>query len=238
MSRVFSMSGLGMTAVASGPEPLSPMLSDGGYANDPGTALLFKLNEGDGTVIHDESSFGNLGLAHGTEWTTGKYAKALLLDGIDDHIQVPASPSLAISSTLTLEAWIFPLGELDGVGTIIVKPDSYLLEALEGADPKFRAGIWRNGASQKVTSTSRLTRGDWQHVALVYDGVTMRLYLDGRLDAERAITGAIDANLADVFIGAHPFGTPSRAATLVLDEVRISNVARAAEELDPNREAA
>jgi len=238
VSRVFSMSGLGMTAVASGPEPLSPMLSDGGYANDPGTALLFKLNEGDGTVIHDESSFGNLGLAHGTEWTTGKYGKGLLLDGIDDHIQVPASPSLAISSTLTLEAWIFPLGELDGVGTLIVKPDSYLLEALEGADPKFRAGFWRGGASRKVTSTSRLTRGAWQHVAFVYDGVKMQLYLNGRLDAERAITGAIDANLSDVFIGAHPFGTPSRAATLVLDEVRISNVARAAEELDPNREAA
>lgn len=238
MSRVFSISGLGMAAVASGPEPLSPLLHDGGYANDPGTALLFKLNEGDGAVIHDESSFGNLGLAHGTEWTAGKYGKGLLLDGIDDHIQVPASPSLAISSTLTLEAWIFPLGELDGVGTIIVKPDSYLLEALEGADPKFRAGIWRNGASQKVTSSSRLTRGAWQHIAFVYDGAKMRLYFNGQLDAERALTGAVDANLSDVLIGAHPFGTPSRAATLVLDEVRISNVARAAAELDPNREGA
>lgn len=238
MSRVFSISGLGMTAVASGPEPLLPMLHDRGYVAEPATALLFKLNEGDGGVIHDESSFGNLGLPHGTEWTTGKYGKGLLLDGIDDHIQVPASPSLAISSTLTLETWIFPLGELDGVGTLIVKPDSYLLEALEGADPKLRGGIWHNGASQKVTSSSRLVRGAWQHVALVYDGAALRLYLNGRLDAERALASGIDANLNDVFIGAHPFGTPSRAATMVLDEVRISNVARAAAELDPNREAA
>ncbi len=238
MSRAFSLSSLGMTAVASGPEPLSPLKHDGGYVPDPATALLFKLNEGEGAVIHDESSFGNLGLAHGTEWTAGKYGKGLLLDGIDDHIQVPASPSLAITSTLTLEAWIFPLGELDGVGTIIVKPDSYLLEALEGADPKFRGGIWRNGAPQKVVSASRLARGAWQHVALVYDGAALRLYLNGRLDAERALAGGIDTNGNDVFIGAHPFGTPSRAATLVLDEVRISNVARAAAELDPNREAA
>jgi len=210
---VFSTSSLGMLAARTGPGPISPLVRDGGYASDPGTALLFKLNEGDGVVIHDESSFGNLGLAHGTEWTTGKYGKGLLLDGIDDHVQVPASPSLAITSTLTLEAWIFPLGELDGVGTIIVKADAYLLEALEGADPKLRAGIWRNGASQKVISSSRLARAVWQHVALVYDGVTMRLYLNGQLDAERALAGGIDANGNDVFIGAHPFGTPSRAAT-------------------------
>lgn len=236
MSMVFSASSLGLVAVHSEPGPRSPLVWDGGYLKDPDTALLFKLNEGDGTLIHDASSFDNFGTITGAGWTDGKYSQGLLLDGINDFIQVPSSPSLALANVLTLEAWVFPLAELDGVGTIVVKPDSYIFEATEGANPKFRGGVWRAGAVSMVTSTSQLQSQLWQHLALTFDGTMLRLYLNGVLDAERTIgAGTIDTNAQDVFIGAHPTGTPSRVVTAILDEVRISSVVRAAAELDPNR---
>jgi len=110
----------------------------GGYASDPSTALLLKLEEGQGDVVRDSGPYGNVGFLRGGEWTRGRYGGGLLLDGIDDHIQVPYSPSLAIAAKLTLEAWLFPLGEADGVGALIARPNAYVLEVIEGSDMRFR----------------------------------------------------------------------------------------------------
>jgi hypothetical protein len=35
-------------------------------------------------------------------------ARALILDGIDDHAQVPNSPTLDLTSQVTLAAWVRP----------------------------------------------------------------------------------------------------------------------------------
>ena len=71
MSRVFSTFSSGRA----GPTLRSPLVWDGGYLKDPDTALLFKLNEGTGTLIHDASSFDNFGTITGAEWTDGKYGQ-------------------------------------------------------------------------------------------------------------------------------------------------------------------
>ena len=200
----------------------------GGYASDSSTALLLKLEEGQGDVVRDSGPYGNVGFLRGGEWTRGRYGGGLLLDGIDDHIQVPYSPSLAIAAKLTLEAWLFPLGEADGVGALIARPNAYVLEVLEGSDMRFRGGIWRGGMPLKVTSSSMLERRVWQHLAMTFDGSTLRLYLGGVLDAQLPVgSGGIDAGSSDLFVGAHPVGgTPTRALAGIVDELRVSSVAR------------
>ena len=61
----------------------------------------------------------------------------------------------------------------------------------------------------------------WSHVALTYDGATLRLYVDGGEVSRRAITGTIRRTSSPLWIGGnHPYGEYFSG---VIDEVRIFN---------------
>jgi len=72
------------------------------------------------------------------------------------------------------------------------------------------------------------TNGDifddsWHHVALTYDGINMRLYIDGELDTTKAWTGTILTNENDLYFGCRTSATYLFTGTI--DEVRIWSVA-------------
>ena len=69
----------------------------------------------------------------------------------------------------------------------------------------------------KLNSTARLTAGTWYHIAGTYDGATMKLYINGQLDASRAQTGAAVAN--GVFALGRNY-EPGRILNGFLDEAR------------------
>ena len=59
---------------------------------------------GEGTA--DDSCGGNHGtLMNGTTYATGRFGYAFSLDGVDDYIEIPYSPSFNLSS-FTLQAWV------------------------------------------------------------------------------------------------------------------------------------
>ena len=92
-------------------------------------------------------------------------------------------------------------------------------------------------------STSRLILDRWTHVAVSYDGSVVRFFVDGRLDAQYATLGRIQATRAPLLIGNY-FDTrrltafsgelrlesgddnPYYAFEGTLDELRISSTAR------------
>jgi hypothetical protein len=100
------------------------------------------------------------------------------------------------------------------------------------------------GQARAFTSTGPLPLDRWTHVAVSFDGALVRIYLDGRLDAQYAFAGRIRASEAPLLIGnvldtswfvynqtsvrlepvvdAYPY----YAFVGVIDEVRLSNVAR------------
>ena len=55
-----------------------------------------------------------------------------------------------------------------------------------------------------VRSKSKLAVGRWVHVAGVYDGEAIRLYIDGRLVGERAASGPRKMNQIPFLVGADP----------------------------------
>lgn len=79
-----------------------------------------------------------------------------------------------------------------------------------------------NGPAQ-ATVSEQLLPGR-HHIAGVYDGRTVRLYIDGLPAAERPASGVITANDVPVIIGAFEIGTAAFSG--VVRDVRISNVAR------------
>ena len=52
-----------------------------------------------------------------------------------------------------------------------------------------------------IEGNIRVDDGQWHHVAGVYDGTRMSLYVDGVLDATSAASGRININGYDVLIG-------------------------------------
>ncbi len=89
-----------------------------------------------------------------------------------------------------------------------------------------RAG--NNGADvQSVQSTALLTQGIWVHVAMQYDGTTLRLYQDGVLQGSITATGNIPNSTAPLLIGAETAdnGSPRFFFDGDIEEVRAWNTA-------------
>lgn len=140
-------------------------------------------------------------------------AAAVRIDAAE--LKVPDGP-------LTLEAWVKP-AQLAGHRGIIAKTEmsEFALFFDEGV-PQFDVFLGQQYVSAiapTVLSTDR-----WTHLAGVYDGRSVQLYVDGRRVAERAGQGERRRNPLPLFIGADPDrrGAPTRPFLGQIDEVRLS----------------
>src|SRR5262249_51552641 len=75
----------------------------------PSLVAAYGLNEGTGTTVTDLSGNGNNGTISNATWTTaGKYGGALSFNGTSSVVNIPDSPSLHLTTAMTLEAWVDP----------------------------------------------------------------------------------------------------------------------------------
>ena len=76
-----------------------------------------------------------------------------------------------------------------------------------------------NESGANVSSASGVNYGQWVHVAGVYDGSTVRIYVNGVQQGSTPFTGSLMSYTQPLYIGAH--GQPAEFAKGVIDEVRI-----------------
>ena len=178
-----------------------------------GFLAFWKLDEGSGNFAVDSSPNGNEFTLYGPTWSSGlqcKFNSCLTFDGTNDYVEAPNSDSLDISGNkLTVSAWI----NYDYNGNhqiILAKPASssahsnpyfsYSIHLYNGNIPRFYIS---QGTSQYyAVSNSVLSPGVWHHVAGVYDGSVMKIYIDG---VEKG-SNAVSVNL-------NSFNTPLRLGT-------------------------
>ena len=123
-------------------------------------------------------------------------------------------------------------GSAIAIGSATDSADSWLVEA-----PTIRAeaSIWRSGAEEQIAGLKQLIVGRWHHLAVTFDGTNLTLYLDGDLDQHRVLSaGPVDAGSEPLTLGASKPGPWTDWLQGTLDDVRVSDVARHAWELDPN----
>jgi hypothetical protein len=156
---------------------------------------------------------------------------ALYFDGANNRIGVTDSPSLNPSIEFTLEAWINSEEWANDIwaGSILCKeagsPDEgYSLRC--GANGRVGFNMSIDGVWQEANSDEILGLNTWYHIAGVYDGSTMKLYLNGGLITTTDVSGTFSPSTGGLMnIGENPFWT-GRYFQGILDEVRIWDVAR------------
>ncbi|MCX7011942.1 MAG: hypothetical protein NTW86_05140, partial [Candidatus Sumerlaeota bacterium] len=134
-------------------------------------------------------------------------------------------PSEALpSGEFTLECWIWLERETEEkTARIIGFPSSFGLNLSKGAP---RVSFYMTaGSGQWKSIAAPLSVQTWTHVAAVFDGNTMRLYLNGQPAAEAENPGQPESAEKPFFIGSNPgdgqYRFPGR-----IDEVRLSCIAR------------
>jgi hypothetical protein len=194
----------------------------------------YAFDEGEGPTVEDLSGAEHTGTVEGAEWARGRYGGSLKFDG-EDVVTIPASEDLDLTEEFTLEAWIKP--ETEGeYGHLFVKEDAaeedtaYVITKHES---RLEARLGIPGVKEKSPAET-LEIGPWQHVAAVFDGVRVRLYLDGELVGDAPVAEILSTDGA-LRIGGADLWWSDEGFKGRIDEVRIYNRALGAGEIAIDR---
>ncbi len=164
---------------------------------------------------------------------------AVKFDGKNDEVVIPNSPDLNPVSSLTVECWINANTWKDQIwqGTVIGKvqgdPDrGYNLGVGNNGMAEFQ--ISDNGSWHGVQVMPMLFLHRWYHLAGVYDGSSLKLYINGILEAQTNAGAAISISDCDLMFGECPGWGGGRNFDGKIDEVRIWNVARSQQDIENN----
>jgi len=153
-------------------------------ANPVSMHAYLRFDETSGTTASDVTGNGwNGTLVNGPLWSTGKYHKAVNLDGTNDYVRLPSGVVDGLTD-FTISAWIY----LDAVSTWSRVFDfgtgtsvSMFLTPKNGWTNKVRFAITTGGSGgeQQIDGSDALPSGAWTHVAVTHSGNTGILYVGG-----------------------------------------------------------
>jgi hypothetical protein len=140
-----------------------------------------------------------------------------------DCVIVPAKLVQVPQGPFTLEGWI-NVSKLDGRNPFLCKTNgSEFGIFVNDGIPQFMVHL-DGKYSQAMAPSARIKAGQWHHVAGVYDGKEIRVYLDGKQVGELAASGKRTTNNLPLILGADPDGSgaPTDSISGLLDGVRLS----------------
>jgi hypothetical protein len=193
-------------------------------AGADGLVAAYSFNENAGTVAADASGRHNTGIITGAQHVSdGRFGSALSFDGVDDWVTVSHSTSLNLTAGLTMEAWVRPT-RLSGWNTVALKERTNgLAYALYASDneQRFATYVRVGGADRAVAAADPLPLHIWTHVAVTYNGSSVRLYVNGIETRRRALTGSLASSTGVLRLGGNSVWSEFFQGSL--DEVRIYN---------------
>lgn len=214
---------------------LALLVTSAGLACDPAHAELVAYYAFSGNAL-DGSGHGNDGTPIGATLVAdcaGTPNEAYSFDGSSSYILVNDSNSLRVQQiTLMAEVYLRSVSDPSGEDAFFWKQysgndASYDLEIV-AATRKLEFALNRgssNPADGVVLSSSSLEFNCWHHVAATWDGVMMRVYIDGVLDASGPYSGIpLVYDAGGLGLGAD-FPQGVHFVDGVMDEMRIYNIA-------------
>ena len=216
----------------------------------PGPVAYWKFDEGFGQTANDSTinaNAGTLGATSGSEssdptWQNEEMCvsgKCLKFDGSDDYVDAGNDSSLdVINDEITLEAWVKSTTIQNVIaGVFVSKGDAWYVDnkgyglGIRNTDGSnqvyFGVGNGTGGTWARWAQYESIMDGKWHHISGVYDGSTLRLYVDGIERATASLTGNINSDTENVRIG----GNDGVSFNGSIDGVKIYPYARTAAQI-------
>ncbi|MCF6325026.1 MAG: GDSL-type esterase/lipase family protein [Gammaproteobacteria bacterium] len=206
-----------------------------GTANSATYTGVWTLDESTGLIAGDSSGNQNDGTLVGSSgWTAGMRGTSLTFSGGADRVLITDEESLNFDDSMSISAWIRP----NGIATqYVIKKgrnnvtDGYEIALSVSGAVFVRFNQMSSGNAYRVNSASNypVDGSTWMHVAAVYDGLEIKLYINGVLENSQPASFIIANNNLDLSFGGQDNGlSPFNGA---LDEVYISDHALTASEV-------
>ena len=143
-----------------------------------GLVAAYGLNEGTGTTVNDNSGNGRTGAVSGASWVAGRYGQALSLNGASSVVTLG---DVDLTGSFTLMGWMQTRSLYSTTcGSFVMKALDYGIEVCNGnLLAQIGSGNGWNATAIWALSTADLNV--WKHIAMTYNGTTVRLYIDGVL---------------------------------------------------------
>ena len=197
----------------------------------PATGLVgaWGFDERVGRQVLDASGAGNPGTLSGATRTRGRFGGGLWFDGRNDWVTVAGDRSLDLSGGMTLAAWVRPLAR---GRTVVVKESVNRLSY----------GLYARPSGHVFTTAEHALRGRalkrkrWSHLAMTWDGLIMRVYVNGAEASRATLIGTAKTAAGPLRIGGNAIWPEFFKGTI--DEVRIYDRALTAAEIVRARDTA
>ena len=171
-------------------------------ADEP--AAYWRLGETTGATANDKRGTSpgvyRGGAALGRPGALAGPDPAVELDGVNDTVRILDAPALNSTDALTVETWLKPTSLPASSATILRKDGQMQVRLM--ANGSLRVRLWKGGDAVEIASSAgTVAAGVWQHVALTFDGTTMRVFVDGTPRASRALDAPVDLAPAPLTLG-------------------------------------
>ena len=160
----------------------------------------FSFNEGAGATAGGGSVSGAIS---GATWAAGRYGNALRFDGVNDMVTVADNAALRLANAVTVEAWVNPTSN-GAWDTVVMKERAGGLSyALYGSTSLSQpSATVNNGGTRDLHAFGpTLPLNVWSHLALTYDGQTLRLYVNGTEAASQPVAAPLATGAGILGIG-------------------------------------
>jgi len=190
------------------------------WAMPPTPVAEYSFDTITNNTLPDLSPNQNNGQIIGATQTTGRNGSGLQFDG-NDYVEIAFSPSLSLSTQVSLEAWVFPTAYTVGWQAIISSENyAYYLYTNNGSQRSL-GGVFTNDFIEALNN-SALPLNTWSHIAMTYDGNSLLYYINGIQVANQTAQGNVISINGSLSIGGLN-GTEGFIGNI--DNVRIYNTA-------------